>query len=235
MVNSRMLISLEEVVKTYRFGHETITALNKVSLKIDKGEVVAIVGPSGSGKTTLSQVIGGLLTPNSGTVSIDGSLLEKQNDKKLSKYRNEKVGFVLQNFGLIPYYSALENVVGPLVVRGVAAKARNQRASDLLRRVGLAERIHQNVTQHSRGERQRVAIARALIAHPEIIIADEPTGNLDSVHGQEVMTILENLARENDATIVMVTHDLSLAKRANRIIAIRDGKIEKEVMTNARR
>ncbi len=222
------LLQVENVSKVYRQGHEKVTALHDVSLSIVKGELLAIVGPSGSGKTTLTHIIGGLITPDTGTVSVEGIVLKKRNDKALSGYRNEKVGFVFQSFGLVPYYTALENVVMPLIVAGVAANTRKERAKRLLKAVGLDKRMFQRVDSLSGGERQRVSIARAMIMQPDIIIADEPTGSLDSTRGNEIMAILELLNKKQGVTVLMVTHDLALAKRARRIIHIRDGRIEKE-------
>ena len=224
----RPLIQVKNIAKKYRRGHEVIDALHDTSLSIYKGELLAIVGPSGSGKTTLTHIIGGLTTPSSGSVIIQGIKPGKQSDRMRSKYRNEKVGFVFQNFSLIPYYSAVENVAMPLVVAGVKPKERRARAQTLLRALGLQHRMHQRADTLSGGERQRVCIARALAAKPEIIIADEPTGSLDSVRGSEIMTILEMLSRNQGVTVVMVTHDQTLAARADRAIHIKDGQIEKE-------
>jgi putative ABC transport system ATP-binding protein len=216
------------ISKRYRQGRESITALHEASLSIYKGELVAIVGPSGSGKTTLAHSIGGLITPDSGSIAIGGVPLKKRSDKVLSRYRNESVGFVFQNFGLIPHYTTLENVMMPLVVRGVSASERKTQAIQLLRLVGLIERLHQRASQLSGGERQRVAIARAIITNPAIIIADEPTGSLDSARGNEIMTIFETLNQKRGITILMVTHDERLASRADRVIHIRDGRIVKD-------
>jgi len=227
-IKRETLLQVEDVSKKYRQGHEEITALHKVSLALHKGELLAIVGPSGSGKTTLSHIIGGLITPQTGSITFRGMPLKKQSDKQLSQYRNKKIGFVFQNYSLIPYYSALENVVMPLVVAGVPRSRRRQRAEVLLRAVGLEKRMHQRADTLSGGERQRVSIARALAHGPEIIIADEPTGSLDSVRGGEVMTILEKLCHSQGIAVLMVTHDLSLAQRADRVVHIRDGRIEKE-------
>jgi putative ABC transport system ATP-binding protein len=222
------LLRVDAVSKKYRQGHAEIIALHKVSLSLSKGELLAIVGPSGSGKTTLTHIIGGLITPDTGTVSIHDISLRKRSDKQMSRYRNEKIGFVFQNYSLIPHYSAIENVTMPLVVAGVSTRERRARAEKLLRAVGLEKRMNNRASTLSGGERQRVSIARALSHSPEIIIADEPTGSLDSVRGNEIMTILEKLSHTQGIAVLMVTHDTSLARRADRVIHIRDGKIEKE-------
>jgi len=222
------LLSVTDVSKKYRQGHADIMALHKVSLSLNQGELLAIVGPSGSGKTTLTHIIGGLITPDAGTVSVGGALLKKRSDKQMSRYRNEKIGFVFQNYSLIPYYSAIENVVMPLVVAGMPPRERHEHAKKLLRAVGLEKRMNNRADTLSGGERQRVSIARALSHNPDIIIADEPTGSLDSVRGNEIMTILERLCHVQGIAVLMVTHDEALARRADRTVHIRDGRIEKE-------
>jgi len=216
------------VSKKYRRGHEIITALDDASLSIDKGELLAIVGPSGSGKTTLTHIIGGLTSPDSGDVVVDGHVLNKHSDKALSFYRNTQVGFIFQNFSLLPYYTAAENVMIPLVVANVTPSKRRELAIEYLKLVGLEKQANQRANQLSGGERQRVSIARALINHPQIIIADEPTGSLDSTRGNDIMHMLEVLVRSHGVTILMVTHDEALARRADRIIHIRDGSIREE-------
>jgi len=226
------LVQVQNVSKRYTQGREVITALGDVSLDIKKGELLAIVGPSGSGKTTLSHIIGGLITPDSGSVIVAGKKLNTRSDKAISHYRNSQVGFIFQSFSLIPSYTAVENVMIPLIVANVAPKKRRQLAERYLKLVGLEARINQRADKLSGGERQRVSIARALVNKPQIIIADEPTGNLDSVRGNEIMKILEALSHQHGIAILMVTHDLTLAKRADRIIQIRDGVIEKEIYAN---
>ncbi|HSW92092.1 MAG TPA: ABC transporter ATP-binding protein [Candidatus Saccharimonadales bacterium] len=223
-----ILIRVSNVSKKYRRGHENVTALHDISLDIHKGELLAIVGPSGSGKTTLTHIIGGLTTSDTGSVEVDGQALKKGRDKMLSAYRNNEVGFVLQNFSLIPYYTALENVTIPLVIAKMAPRKRRALAKQYLKLVGLEKRIQQRANELSGGERQRVAIARALVNHPQIIIADEPTGSLDSARGNEIMTILETLSHKRGITVLMVTHDEALAARADRSIHIRDGRVVKE-------
>lgn len=218
------LIEARNISKTYHRGNETITALDNISLDIHAGELLAIVGVSGSGKTTLSQLLGGLMKADTGTLSVNGEEL-KQSDKQLSKYRNTTVGFVFQSFSLVSSYSALENVQIPLVIANTPLIERRQQAIDYLELVGLGERIHHRANQLSGGERQRVAIARALVNQPKMIIADEPTGSLDSKKGHEIMDVLELLARKQGIAVVMVTHDEALARRADRIVHIKDGKL----------
>jgi len=221
----RLLIEVHSISKHYKRGHEVITALSDVSLKVYAGELLAIVGPSGSGKSTLAHIIGGLASPSTGEVLVDSSPLNERSDKQLSNYRNSDVGFVFQNFGLIPYYSAVENVTMPLLLAKVARKERRERALKFLRLVGLEKRADQHVDRLSGGERQRVAIARALVHTPRVIIADEPTGSLDSKRGNEIMDLLETLSRKHGITVLIVTHDAALAARADRIIHLRDGKM----------
>lgn len=205
--------------------------LQDMTLSVEKGEFLAIVGPSGSGKTTLAHLIGGLMTPSEGAVHFVDEKTVKQNDKNLSLCRNQRVGFVFQNFGLIPHYTVAENIALPLIVAGVSARARKKQIAALLESIGLEARVNARADTLSGGERQRVAIARALVMKPDIIIADEPTGSLDSVRGSEIMAILRKLHAEG-VTILMVTHDHNIASQADRTITILDGRIEKE-MTNA--
>jgi putative ABC transport system ATP-binding protein len=222
-----LLIRAKNISKKYRRGHESVTALHNISLDVRRGELLAIVGPSGSGKTTLTHIIGGLVSSDTGSIEINGRELKKRSDRALSQYRNEEVGFIFQNFSLIPYYTAIENVTIPLVVANMPHGERQKLAKEYLTLVGLESRINQRASELSGGERQRVSIARALVNQPQIIIADEPTGSLDSVRGKEIMTILEALSRKQGITVLMVTHDLTLAARADRQIYIRDGRIEK--------
>ena len=222
------LIHLDTVSKTYKRGHEAITALHDVTLTIRRGELLAIVGPSGAGKTTLTHIIGGLITPDTGTVAVGGHTLSRRSDRALSKYRNSTVGFIFQNFSLLPHYTALENVTIPLVVAGIPHAKRVVTAKRYLALVGLEKQANQRANELSGGERQRVSIARALVHKPRIIIADEPTGSLDSARGHEIMNILEQLSHEQGITVLIVTHDEELAKRADRIIYIRDGQVIQE-------
>jgi len=211
--------------KTYSVGGEEVKALDDVSLSIEKGDFIAICGPSGSGKSTLANVIGGLDQPDHGTVMVDGVDLAKAKDKTLSEYRNKKIGYVFQSFNLQAHETALENVISPLTVAGVGKKQeRRERGMKALERVGLADRAKHKPTQLSGGQRQRVAIARALVNDPQIIIADEPTGNLDSTRGADVIAELKRLNTEG-ITLIIITHDASVAAQATRIIEIKDGKI----------
>ena len=214
--------------KTYTVGDEEVKALDDVSLTVEKGDFIAICGPSGSGKSTLANVIGGLDQPDHGSVMVDGIDLAQAKDKALSEYRNSHIGFVFQSFHLQAHESALENVISPLTIGGVGKKReRRERGMKALERVGLADRAQHKPTQLSGGQRQRVAIARALVNDPQLIIADEPTGNLDSSRGSDVINELKRLNAEG-ITLIIITHDASVAAQAKRIIEIRDGKISEK-------
>ncbi len=219
------MIELRDVTRTYRMGAEEIHALDHVDLTIADGEFVAVVGPSGSGKSTLLHVIGGLDTPTGGQVLVDGQDLSQAGDRELARFRNRRIGFVFQTFNLQPTYTALENVALPLVFARVPPKERRQRAQAALEAVGLTDRLRHRPGQLSGGERQRVAIARALIADPAYLLADEPTGNLDSATSREIVGLLDRLHRERGLTVVLVTHDAEMAALAGRQIALRDGRI----------
>ena len=214
--------------KTYTVGDEEVKALDNVSLTVEKGDFIAICGPSGSGKSTLANAIGGLDQPDEGSVMVDGVDLAKARDKALSEYRNSHIGFVFQSFNLQAHESALENVISPLTIGGVGKKKeRRERGMKALERVGLSDRASHKPTQLSGGQRQRVAIARALVNDPQLIIADEPTGNLDSSRGADVINELKRLNAEG-ITLIIITHDASVAAQAKRIIEIRDGKISEK-------
>jgi putative ABC transport system ATP-binding protein len=206
-------------------GDEQIHALDGVDLVIARGEFVAVVGPSGSGKSTLLHVIGGLDRPTGGQVVIDGQDLGQADDRELAAYRNRQIGFVFQTFNLQPTYSALENVALPLVFMKLPPKERSASAQEALEAVGLADRMQHRPAQMSGGERQRVAIARALVNDPDCILADEPTGNLDSATSREIVTLLDRLHRERGLTVVLVTHDAEMAALAGRQITLRDGQV----------
>ena len=219
------MIELHKVWRLYRMGRETINALAGINLKVSEGEFISIVGPSGSGKSTLLNIIGGLDSPTTGSIEVDGQDLSKASDNELSSYRNKKVGFVFQTFNLQPTYSALENVALPLVFAKVPLKKRNQIAGEVAKTVGLSGRLKHTPSQLSGGERQRVAIARALINNPKILLADEPTGNLDSKTSEQIMGLLTSLNKEKGITLILVTHDLKTAGHAGRMIQMLDGQI----------
>ena len=220
------MIELKQVTRTYRMGDQEIHALDNVDLSIGDGEFVAVVGPSGSGKSTLLHVVGGLDTPTGGQVVVDGQDLGQAGDRHLAVYRNRRTAFGFQTFNLQPTYTALENVALPLVFARVLPRARRERAQAALEAVGLADRTTHKPTQMSGGERQRVAIARALVTDPAYILADEPTGNLDTATSREIVTLLDQLHQDRSLTIILVTHDPEMAALADRQIALRDGQID---------
>jgi putative ABC transport system ATP-binding protein len=219
------LIELKSVSKDYRTGDETLHALSNINLTITPGEFIAIIGPSGSGKSTLANIIGGLDKPDGGTVTVEGADLARAGDRQLSVYRNKHIGFVFQAFNLQPTYTALENVMLPLVLSGMSGKERKDRAKQCLIDVGLGDRLKHHPSELSGGQRQRVSIARALANKPSIIIADEPTGNLDSQKGREIMDLLVGLNKQG-ITLIIITHDMEVAKRAGRILSIHDGAMK---------
>ena len=219
------------LTKEYQSGTQRLTVLRDVSFDVPQGAFVSIVGPSGSGKTTLLGLLAGLDTPSQGTVSLDGEEFGSLDEDRRAKLRGEKVGFVFQSFQLIPTLTALENVQVPLELAGaVAAKEATSRARDLLTRVGLGDRTHHFPQQLSGGEQQRVALARAFVNEPRILFADEPTGNLDGTTGERIVELLQALNRERGCTIVLVTHDITLAARTQRTIRLRDGVVVEDIM-----
>jgi putative ABC transport system ATP-binding protein len=223
-----MLIETYDLWKTYTMGAEEIHALRGVSVQIDRGEYVAIMGPSGSGKSTLMNLIGCLDTPSRGRYLLNGNEVSAMSDDELARIRNEEIGFVFQTFNLLPRATAVHNVELPLVYAGVSKQDRLERAKRALERVELGDRLNHRPNQLSGGQRQRVAIARALVNNPSILLADEPTGNLDTKTGNEIMALVANLHRSGN-TIIVVTHESDIAAMADRAIHIRDGRVEKDV------
>ncbi len=221
------IINIEHIAKVYQVGTEEVHALRDVSLRIDKNEYVAIMGPSGSGKSTLMNMLGCLDTPTSGKYEFNGVSVSQMSDNDLAKIRNKEIGFVFQTFNLLARSDALHNVELPLIYAGVSASERKERAEQALMDVGLKERMHHKPNELSGGQRQRVAVARALVTRPSIILADEPTGNLDSKTGEEIM-ILFNEIYEKGNTIILVTHEEYIAEHAARILRIKDGLIESD-------
>jgi putative ABC transport system ATP-binding protein len=222
------LIETRDLWKTYVMGEEEIHALRGVSIQIERGEYVAIMGPSGSGKSTLMNLIGCLDTPSKGSYLLNGKQVSEMNDNELARIRNQEIGFVFQTFNLLPRASALQNVELPLVYAGIPSKDRQRLAKDAIDRVELTSRMTHKPNELSGGQRQRVAIARALVNSPSILLADEPTGNLDSKTGAEIMALFAKL-HEAGNTIVLVTHEADIAAFAHRTISVRDGQVEKDV------
>jgi putative ABC transport system ATP-binding protein len=218
------MIRISNLMKSYKLGGETVHALNNVSLDIRKGEFLAIIGPSGSGKSTLMNMIGCLDRPDSGEYLLDGKEIGMMSDNELATIRNLKIGFIFQNFNLLTRLTALENVELPLIYSGVPAKTRHIMALESLDKVGLADRAAHLPTQLSGGQQQRVAIARALVGNPSILLADEPTGALDSKTSSEILTVMKEL-NELGHTIILITHDLNIAKQTNRMVRIQDGQL----------
>src|SRR6059036_116329 len=218
------LIRLQKISRRYQMGAETIHALRQVSLEIQRGEHVAIMGPSGSGKSTMMNLIGCLDTPTAGEYELNGAQISQMEDNQLAEIRNREIGFIFQTFNLLPRSDALRNVELPLIYSGMPAEQRRQAALEALNSVGLADRVHHKPNELSGGQRQRVAVARALVNKPSILLADEPTGNLDSKTGVEIMALFEELAQKGN-TIIVVTHEESVARHARRIIRLLDGRI----------
>lgn len=223
-LKSDYVIKMNDIEKNYKMGKNEYKALYDVNLNIKRGEFAAIVGPSGAGKSTLMNIIGCLDTPTSGEYILDG-LNTKCSDNKLAEIRNAKIGFIFQNYNLLPKLSIMENVELPLDYMGLTAKETKKRSTEVIKKLGLVTHINHKPTELSGGQMQRVAIARALVTKPQIILADEPTGALDSKNGKEVLEILKELNAEDGITLVLITHDLNIANEARRIISIRDGKI----------
>jgi putative ABC transport system ATP-binding protein len=219
------MIELENVTKVYRMGQTKVYALNDINLKIEAGEMVAIMGPSGSGKSTMMAILGCLDVPSKGDYRLEGVSVEKLNDNQLAQIRSRKVGFVFQQFNLLSRTDALENVMLPLLYDGVHGKARVEKAKAALETVGLADRMHHKPNQLSGGEQQRVAIARSLVNDPTILLADEPTGNLDTKTGEEIIGLFQKLHDEKGQTVIFVTHDAFIAHHTQRLVRLVDGKI----------
>ncbi len=223
-----LVIDIEDVTKRYVMGSETIYALRGVSLRIHRNEYLAIMGPSGSGKSTMMNMLGCLDTPTTGRYEFNGKNVATMDDDELATIRNREIGFVFQTFNLLPRSDSLHNVELPLIYAGIAAEERREMARHALENVGLGQRMHHRPNELSGGQRQRVAIARALVNNPSIILADEPTGNLDSRTGEEIMALLEDLYHQGN-TIIVVTHEPDIAEHARRIVRLRDGLIESDI------
>jgi putative ABC transport system ATP-binding protein len=221
------IINIEHIAKMYQVGLEEVHALRDVSLRIDKNEYVAIMGPSGSGKSTLMNMLGCLDTPSSGKYEFNGVNVSEMNDNELARIRNKEIGFVFQTFNLLPRSDALHNVELPLIYAGISYHERREKALKALVDVGLGDRVHHKPNELSGGQRQRVAVARALVTSPSIILADEPTGNLDSKTGEEIMLLFNEIHQKGN-TIILVTHEEYIAEHAARIIRLKDGLIEKD-------
>ena len=219
---SAAVIEVENIIRKYQMGTEEVYAIRDISFSIRRGEYVALIGPSGSGKSTFMNIIGCLDTPSSGSYSLNNQEVSKMGEAQLAKIRNKEIGFIFQTFNLLPRSSAVENVALPLVYAGASRAKRSQRAADMLKKVGLGDRITHKPNELSGGQRQRVAIARALINSPSILLADEPTGNLDSKTSEEIMRLFGELHSQGN-TIILVTHDPVVAKHAHRIVALKDG------------
>lgn len=228
---SQHIIYIEHITKVYEMGHEDVHALRDVSLTIGSNEYVAIMGPSGSGKSTLMNMLGCLDTPTSGTYLFKGEDIKGMSDDELAEIRNREIGFVFQTFNLLPRATALQNVELPLVYSGMKSAQRRERAEEALASVGLLDRMDHRPNELSGGQRQRVAIARALVTKPSIILADEPTGNLDSKTGQDIMTLFEQLWAQGN-TVILVTHEEDIARHARRIVRVRDGLVESDNATS---
>ncbi|MCF8262025.1 MAG: ABC transporter ATP-binding protein [Melioribacteraceae bacterium] len=228
------MITIEHIAKIYQVGTEEVRALSDVSLKIDANEYVAIMGPSGSGKSTLMNILGCLDTPTKGKYDFTGVNVSEMNDNELAQIRNEKIGFVFQTFNLLPRSTALHNVELPLIYAGIPTVERRERAEAALENVGLSDRMTHKPNELSGGQRQRVAVARALVTKPSIILADEPTGNLDTKTGEDIMYLFNEIYEQGN-TIILVTHEEYIAEHANRIIRVRDGLVESDLQVDNRK
>jgi putative ABC transport system ATP-binding protein len=224
---SNYIVKLENISKQFKMGHAIIKALDDIDLEIKRGEFISVIGTSGSGKSTLLNIIGGLLKPTTGKIIIDNVDISTYSDYKMANYRKNMVGFVFQSFNLIPTLSAIENVEYPMIFSGVSGKERLERSKEVLKKLGLEDRLKHNPTELSGGEQQRVSIARAIVNEPEIILADEPTGNLDSKTGKEIMKVLRKINKEMNRTLVVVTHDIYISYYSDRRVYLSDGKIKK--------
>jgi putative ABC transport system ATP-binding protein len=222
------VIEIQDIVKNYQVGSVIVRALRSLSLSIDRNEYVAIMGPSGSGKSTLMNLIGALDTPTAGTYMLNGTDVSKMEDNMLAEIRNKEIGFIFQTFNLLPRYTALENVTLPLIYAGVPKAEREEKSVEVLRQVGLEDRMTHKPNELSGGQRQRVAIARALVNHPSIILADEPTGNLDSKTSIDIMLLLDEIHKKGN-TVIVVTHEEDIARHAARIVKLVDGQIATDV------
>ncbi len=221
------IIKLHQIVRNFPLGNQVVKVLKGIDLGVDRNEYLALMGPSGSGKSTLMNLLGCLDTPTSGEYWLNGQDVSKLSDNELAEIRNKEIGFVFQTFNLLPRSTALENVMLPLVYAGMGSKERKERAEEVLGQVGLADRMDHRPNQLSGGQRQRVAVARALVNHPSIILADEPTGNLDSKTSVEIMNLFEDIHRAGN-TVILVTHEEDIAQHAQRIIRLRDGQVESD-------
>ncbi|PFP27567.1 macrolide ABC transporter ATP-binding protein [Bacillus sp. AFS073361] len=224
---NEQILKMEHITKTYFMGDEDQVVLNNINLTVHRGDFVAILGPSGSGKSTLMNMIGCLDSPTSGDYTLSNQKVDELNESQLAVIRNQEVGFVFQQFQLLPRLSAIQNVELPLIYARVSEKVRKQRARDMLVRVGLGDKLHHRPNQLSGGQQQRVAIARAMVTEPTILLADEPTGALDQKTGQQIMELFHEL-HEEGKTIIMITHDIEIAKNASRIVHILDGNLKEE-------
>lgn len=224
---SKSIIEIKGITRDFPLGNETVYVLKGIDLHINKGEYVALMGPSGSGKSTLMNILGCLDTPTSGSYVLNGKDVSKMEDDELAEIRNKEIGFVFQTFNLLPRTTALDNVALPMVYAGHGKEERNKRATQVLTQVGLSDRMDHKPNQLSGGQRQRVAVARALVNHPSIILADEPTGNLDSKTSVEIMNLFDEI-HANGNTVILVTHEEDIAKHAHRIIRLKDGVIESD-------